>query len=156
MGYMHIENLYKNIDIMSFKECYALEKIHGTSAHISWKDNKILYFSGGGKHDTFVKMFNNEELMKKFSEHFPNDTVILYGESYGGKQQGMSQTYGVEPRFILFDVQIGDIWLDVPNAEDVTKKMGLEFVDYVKIKTDLELIDKERDKPSTQSKRNGN
>jgi len=155
MGYMHIENLYKNIDIMSFKECYALEKIHGTSAHISWKDNKILYFSGGGKHDTFVKMFNNEELMKKFSEHFPNDTVILYGESYGGKQQGMSQTYGVEPRFILFDVQIGDIWLDVPNAEDVTKKMGLEFVDYVKIKTELELIDKERDKPSTQSKRNG-
>lgn len=29
MGYLHISNLYKDIDILLFKECYALEKIHG-------------------------------------------------------------------------------------------------------------------------------
>lgn len=38
MGYMHIDNLYKNQDMLIFRECYALEKIHGTSAHVSWKD----------------------------------------------------------------------------------------------------------------------
>jgi hypothetical protein len=29
MGYRHIENLYKNKMILMFKECYAMEKIHG-------------------------------------------------------------------------------------------------------------------------------
>ena len=27
MGYLHIDNLYKNTTILNFKECYALEKI---------------------------------------------------------------------------------------------------------------------------------
>jgi hypothetical protein len=30
MGYLHIDNLYKSQDILLFKRCYALEKIHGT------------------------------------------------------------------------------------------------------------------------------
>lgn len=29
MGYMHINNLYKNQEILMFKECFALEKVHG-------------------------------------------------------------------------------------------------------------------------------
>lgn len=33
MGYLHIDNLYKNRDILLFRECWALEKVHGTSAH---------------------------------------------------------------------------------------------------------------------------
>ena len=32
MGYLHIENLYKAQDILLFRECYALEKVHGTAA----------------------------------------------------------------------------------------------------------------------------
>ncbi len=44
MGYLHIENLYKNIDIMQFKECYAMEKIHGTSAHVRFKDGEVAFF----------------------------------------------------------------------------------------------------------------
>ena len=39
MGYMHIDNLYKNVTIMLFKEAYVLEKIHGTSAHITWSND---------------------------------------------------------------------------------------------------------------------
>ena len=37
MAYMHIDNLYKNQEVLLFKECYAMEKIHGTSAHIRSK-----------------------------------------------------------------------------------------------------------------------
>ena len=29
MSYMDMDNLYKNQDILMFKECYALEKLHG-------------------------------------------------------------------------------------------------------------------------------
>jgi hypothetical protein len=157
MGYLHIDNLYKDQTILMFKECYALEKIHGTSSHISWnvKDKKVNFFSGGESHEKFVSIFDIEFLEKSFSENFIDSNVTIYGEAYGGKQQGMSATYGKELKFIGFDVKIGEYWLNVPNAENVCKIMNIEFVDYVKVKTDLESLNAERDKPSTQAKRNG-
>jgi len=155
MGYLHIDNLYKNQDILLFKECYALEKIHGTSANIKWKDDKIIFFSGGSKYESFKKIFDISFLEKKFKELFEGIDVTIFGESYGGKCQGMSETYGKEMKFIVFDVKIDENWLNVPNAEEVTKKLNLEFVDYVKIKTDLKLLDAERGKESTQAIRNG-
>jgi hypothetical protein len=157
MGYLHIDNLYKDQTILMFKECYALEKIHGTSSHISWnvKDKKVNFFSGGESHEKFVSIFDIEFLEKTSSENFIDSNVTIYGEAYGGKQQGMSATYGKELKFIGFDVKIGEYWLNVPNAENVCKTMNIEFVDYVKVKTDLESLNAERDKPSTQAKRNG-
>ena len=157
MGYLHISNLYKDITIMNFKECYALEKVHGTSAHIKWRfeSNEISYASGGEKHAKFIGLFDDGKLKTLFQEHFPDGDVILFGEAYGGKQQGMSETYGKELHFIVFDVKIGETWLNVPNSEDVTKKMGLEFVPYNKIITDLEVIDKERDSYSQVAVRRG-
>jgi hypothetical protein len=155
MGYLHIDNLYKNTEILLFKECYAMEKIHGSSAHLQWKDNKIRFFSGGEKHETFKKIFDERFLESKFKELFEGINTTIFGEVYGGKCQGMSETYGKEMKFIVFDVKVGDNWLDVPNAEDVSKKFNLEFVDYVKVKTDLELLNAERDKDSTQAIRNG-
>jgi hypothetical protein len=154
MGYAHIDNLYKNIDIMQFKECYAMEKIHGTSAHIAWKDRKIRFFAGGGKHDAFVNLFEVNILNDIFMKEFDLDMVV-YGESYGGKQQGMSSTYGKEPAFIVFDVKIGTNWLNVPDAKDVATMLGLEFVSYIKISTDIKSIDSARDLPSVQAVRNG-
>lgn len=151
---MHIDNLYRNLDIMQFKECYAMEKIHGTSAHVRFKDGEVAFFAGGERHDNFVTLFDKEFLDEKFKEIFDCD-VVVYGEAYGGKQQGMSATYGKELKFVVFDVKVGGIWLDVPNAEDVATKLGLEFVYYTKVPTELKDIDVERDRPSTQAKRNG-
>ncbi len=157
MGYLHIPNLYKNTEILLFKECYAMEKIHGTSTHIQWKDGKIRFFSGGEKHEKFINLFNEQFLINKFTELFgvEESNIIIYGEAYGGKQQGMSHTYGKELKFIVFDVKIDDNWLDVPNAEDVTKKFNLDFVFYNKIKTDMNLLNFERDSDSIQAIRNG-
>ena len=53
MAYLHIDNLYKNQEILMFKECYALEKIHGTSAHVGFKEGAIHFFSGGENHERF-------------------------------------------------------------------------------------------------------
>lgn len=157
MGYLHIQNLYKDQTILMFKECYALEKIHGTSTHISWNyiNKTINFFSGGESHEKFVKLFDLEHLKTKFEELFLDSNVIIYGEAYGGKQQGMSKTYGNELKFIAFDVLVDDMWLSVPNAENVANKFNLEFVDYVKTSTKLEDLDAERDKESTQAVRNG-
>lgn len=154
---MHINNLYKDQTILMFKECYALEKIHGTSAHISWiaKDGVVKFFSGGESHERFVSIFDVRFFLQVFSENFPDSNVIVYGEAYGGKQQGMGKTYGKELKFIGFDVKIGEYWLSVPNAEGVCKKLNIEFVDYVKTSTDLIALNAERDKDSTQAIRNG-
>lgn len=154
MSYLHIDNLYKNQDILLFRECYAMEKIHGSSAHLTYHTGELTFFSGGESHERFVQLFNKDFLIEKFKEIGQNE-VIIYGEVYGGKCQGMSETYGKELKFIAFDVKIGDSWLDVPKAELIVKTLGLEFVDYVKCSTNLEDLDKERDKDSTQALRNG-
>jgi|SRR5579863_4855010 len=154
MGYLHIENLYKNQTIMLFKECYALEKIHGTSAHISFKDGQLHLNSGGEKHDNFVKLFDQEALAKGMADLGAME-VVVFGEAYGGKQQGQSWRYGKELRFVAFDVKIGDCWLDVPNAEQVARRLGLDFVHWKQVSTDIEALNAERDTPSEQARRNG-
>lgn len=146
--------MYQSQEILLFKECFALEKIHGSSSHISWKDNKLNFFSGGEKHETFIKIFNQEELAMKFTE-LGVSSAIVNGEVYGGKCQGMSATYGKEMKFVAFDVRIDEKWLSVPQADDFVKSLGLEFVDYVKISTDLTAIDAARDADSVQAVRNG-
>jgi len=156
MSYLDIPNLYKEQSILLFRECFSLEKLHGTSAHITYKNGRVDFFAGGGKYENFVKLFDEESLKKKFEEMALGEkTIIIYGESYGGKMQGMSKTYGVEPKFAAFEVKIGDSWLNVPKAEKIVSDLGLEFVHYKKIPTTLEVIDAERDAPSIQAVRNG-
>jgi hypothetical protein len=155
MGYLHINNLYKDASILGFKEVWALEKIHGTSAHISWKDNKLSFFSGGASYNTFVDLFDSELLIRLFTENFNNINLVIYGEAFGGKMQKMSKTYGANLQFIVFDVKIDDVWTTVLAAENIATKLGLEFVPYNRIPTTLEDIDAERDRDSEVAIRRG-
>lgn len=154
MGYMHIDNLYKSQTILLFRECYALEKVHGTSAHIRWTKGVISFYAGGEKHDNFVALFNKERLADSFAA-LGHDEVIVYGEAYGGKQQGMRNTYGDALRFIAFDVKIGDLWLNVPSMDRAATNLGFEVVPWRKVSTHLAVLDAERDLPSEVSVRRG-
>ena len=157
---MHIENLYRPAaqSILLFREVYALEKIHGTSAHIAWRTidgNQLLtFFAGGESHANFVDLFDAAALTQAFTA-LGHPDVVVYGEAYGGKQQGMRHTYGDKLCFIVFDVKIGETWLAVPDAEDVAKKLGLEFVPYHKVCSELTALDAERDRPSEVAVRRG-
>lgn len=157
MSYLHIPNLYRSQLILMMRECYALEKCHGTSAHISYlsSPNGDLTFSSGGESATnFRNLFNEESLIKGF-QALGQPEVIVYGEAYGGKQQGMKATYGPELKFIVFDIKFGDIWLSVPEMDQVATSLGLEVVPYHKVTTDLAAIDAERDRPSEIAVRRG-
>ena len=155
MGYCEIENLYKERRILLMKEVYAMEKIHGTSAHISYKSGRLDFFAGGGAHKPFLEHFDQEDLLKGFEAMGVGDSsVIIYGENYGGKIQGMSATYGKHQKFVAFDVKIGDCWLNVPKAEKVVNDLGLEFVYYDKVETTLEILNYVRDAISIQGYRN--
>ncbi len=156
MGYLHIDNLYKNQDILAFRTCYALEKIHGTSAHLTWKGGTLTFFSGGESHGRFITLFDHAALTALLLEKFGDAAeVTIYGEAYGGKQQGMSPTYGKELRFVAFDVEVGGVWLKVPDAAALASSLGLEFVHFDEIETSLAALDAARDAPSVQSVRNG-
>lgn len=154
MGYADISNLYRAQEILLFKRCYATEKVHGTSAHLSWNEGKLGFFSGGEKHEKFVGLFDQEKLTAIFTANFGDMKVMVHGEAYGGKQQGMAHTYGPNLKFIVFDVKVEESWLSVPKAEKVASDLGLEFVHYVEIPTDIAVIDAERDADSVQAVRN--
>lgn len=154
MGYLHIDNLYKNQTVLELGELYALEKIHGTSAHVRYKAGELQFFSGGEKHSNFVALFDQDFLKVAF-ESLGLDEIIVYGEAYGGKQQGMKKTYGDQLKFVVFDVKFNGNWLTVPAAEQVAKFLKMEFVHYVKIEAKLSEIDRERDADSVQAIRNG-
>jgi hypothetical protein len=155
MSYMDINNLYKDADILLFKECFAMCKVHGTSAHVSWKEGQLHLFPGGEKMANFEKTVNKEQLIAAFTQHFATSPCVVFGEAYGGKCQGMKDTYGPDLKFIAFEVKIGDSWLAVPQAEDVAVKLGFEFVPYTKITTDMDKINAERDRPSIVAERRG-
>lgn len=154
MSYMHIENLLKAQEILLFKEAYAMEKIHGSSSKVSWRDGQVVLSPGGVSAVNFSKIFITLGLEGGFTR-LGHSTVVVYGEVYGAKTQGMKATYGVELKFIAFEVQIGACWLAVPDAEEVVKSLGLEFVHYVKVRATLEELDVQRLAPSEQAFRNG-
>jgi len=154
MSYLHIDNLYKNQDILQFKQCYSLEKIHGTSANISYNNKTLHFCPGGEKYERFIALFNKDELKEKI-EQLGVEKIVIFGEAYGGKQQGMRDTYGNQLKFVVFEVKIENTWLAVPQAEEVVKSLGLEFIHYVRIPTIIGFIDGERDSDSIQAIRNG-
>jgi hypothetical protein len=155
---MKISNLYRGEaqQILLFKECWASEKVHGTSAHIGFGPDGVKLFSGGASHDEFAKLFNLQELMDKvyalFTEFVVGQplptTITVYGEAYGGKMQAMSGTYGKQLMFIAFEVKIGDKWLSPAKAKDVATQLGFEFVPCELIPADMEHIDFQRNRPS--------
>src|SRR5882724_1670874 len=113
MGYLSIPNLYRPEaqQILAFKQVYALEKIHGTSAHITWTGTEVQFFSGGEPFAKFKALFDEEKLKTVFEEKFHIlHRATVYGEAYGGKQQGMSATYGPSLKFVAFDVDIDGTW----------------------------------------------
>lgn len=159
MGYQKIQNLYQNVDVLLFRECYAMEKIHGSSAHVAYNSHpdlscNLTFFPGGESHVRFTSIFDQPDLHLKFAK-LGVFTIIVHGEVYGGKCQKQSHRYGKDLKFVAFDVLIDDHWLSVPNAHDVCKKLGIEFVHYVKGPATLEFVDEQRDLPSVQAVRNG-
>lgn len=167
MGYRKIPNLYRPeiADILEEPQLYAMEKIHGTSAHIKYHNGKLTFHSGGANHQEFVKLFDPTRLENNLLGMLREpgctwDSVVIYGEAYGGKMNAQAWRYGKPLRFVAFDVCLVDgfeaeTWLTVPDADLFVKDLELEFVHYEVVSSKLVDLDAARDKPSTQAKRNG-
>lgn len=155
MGFAHIENLYKCQDILLFRECYALEKVHGESAWISLHREKGMeFFSGGASMVNFKAMFD-EQKIKAHLESLGCEKATVFGEVHGGEIMSASNTYGKKMAFTAFDLSIDNLFLAVPQMEELLVQFGFEVIPYKKIPTTMEAIDAERDAPSIVSVRRG-
>jgi hypothetical protein len=107
----------------------------------------VSFFSGGANHQNFVALFDIDTLAQCFRDfgHGDDCEIVVYGEAYGGKEQGMRDTYGPDLKFVVFEAKVDKYWLAVPKAEAVAKALGLEFVPYAGITFTLSAIDAERE-----------
>jgi ATP-dependent RNA circularization protein (DNA/RNA ligase family) len=65
----------------------------------------------------------------RFAEKFP-DGVCLYGEGYGAKIQSGGK-YRPDQDFVLFDVKVGEWWLERQSVEDIADEFGLDVVPII-------------------------
>lgn len=120
------------------------EKVDGTNIRIMF-DGSIKF---GGKTDNaqipshLADKLNDLFLpmADKFAEIFP-DGCCLYGEGYGAKIQKGGGNYRPDQGFVLFDVKIGDWWLNRSSIEDVASKLGLDIVPIIGKGTLFEMVE---------------
>ncbi len=114
------------------------EKVDGTNIRVAFDGKDVVY--GGRSDDAQIPttlmyaldgLFKTFEQRKKLEAVFGTDEtdVTLYGEGYGNKIQAVGKDYiadGVS--FVLFDVKVGDFYLERQNVEDVADKLGIKVV----------------------------
>ncbi len=110
------------------------EKVDGTNIRVKWDGKQVSFAGKTDRADTPKFLFD------KLSELFPLEIFLanelpplcLYGEGYGAKIQKGGGNYipdGVN--FILFDVNIDEMWLERHNVEDIAKKLMIKVVPVV-------------------------
>jgi hypothetical protein len=115
------------------------EKVDGTNIRVMFDGNEIRY---NGKTDnaqlpgdlieTLHKQFDPQlELFKEtFCKEGEEVQVCFYGEGYGGSIQKGSK-YSLDKKFVLFDILIGDMWLQRKDVEELAEKFVCDIVPIV-------------------------
>jgi ATP-dependent RNA circularization protein (DNA/RNA ligase family) len=118
------------------------EKVDGTNIRVIFKDGGITF---GGRTDDaqipaqLVARLNERflPLAEKLGEMFPDarwaghGQAVLYGEGYGAKIQKGGGNYRADQDFVLFDVRVGQWWLQRADVHDVAQKLGLDVVPVI-------------------------
>lgn len=132
------------------------EKVDGTNVRVIWDGASVTF---GGKTDNaqipavLVTVLNNmfmtiekRQLLKEMFND-PNGEppqVCLYGEGYGASIQSGGNYISTGVDFILFDVKVGDWWLQRENVEEIATKLGLKVVPIIGEGTLEEMVEKTR------------
>ncbi len=127
----------KTVEFLSKNIWVFTEKIDGTNIRIHWDGHKVEF--GGRTERSQIPaplvnvlnvMFGGQENEELFEQKFGENDVVLFGEGYGpGIQTGGA--YRKDVSFILFDVLIGDIFLERENVEDIANTFGIDVVPIV-------------------------
>lgn len=131
-----VEGSFRNecVEYLKDNEWTFTEKVDGTNIRVIWDGHKVRFAGRSDNadiHGTLIERLQeyfqgntNEEL---FEEKFGETPVVFYGEGYGGKIQKGS-AYRPTPDFIMFDVKVGDIWLERENILEIAKAFNVDVV----------------------------
>ena len=128
------------------------EKVDGMNVRICYHhDNGIINFKGKTDKADFPKPLGLrlEERFRKngsfdfFPDHFDTD-VCLYGEGYGSKIQKGGK-YRDDQDFVLFDIKIGNTWLQRKDVEEIGAELDLDVVPVLDHGTLWDMVEAVRD-----------
>lgn len=122
------------------------EKVDGTNIRVMFSGEGHLEFRGktdraqlpGPLVERLQERFCPQ--IKTFKVFFPNG-VCLYGEGYGAKIQKGGGNYRQDQDFVLFDVKVGEWWLQREDVKDVAGVFGLDIVPVVRSGTLDDLVE---------------
>ena len=130
-------------EYLANNEWVFTEKVDGMNIRVMFDGENITF---GGKTDranlpsNLVTHLNNHFMprRKHFAEQFP-DGVCFYGEGYGaGIQKGGCYRSG--QAFVLFDIKIGEWWLERPDVMPIAAAFAMEIVPIFKPGTLADMV----------------
>ena len=111
------------------------EKVDGMNIRVMLQNGAVAF---GGKTDAaqipaqLVTRLNERFLpMAETMQKVFGCDACLYGEGYGAKIQKGGGNYRQDQDFVLFDVRVGEWWLQRSDVEDVAAKLGIEVVPII-------------------------
>lgn len=134
-----IEGKFRNktVEFLKDNEWDFTEKIDGTNIRVVWDGHEVSFYGRTDKAqipkhlmERLTSLFSSNEAEEIFEQKFGNNEVMLFGEGYGVKIQN-GGLYRNDVDFILFDVLVGDIYLERENVEDVAKAFGIDVVPII-------------------------
>lgn len=124
------------------------EKVDGTNIRIGWDGKQVSF--GGRTDAASIPAFLVNHLKAAFTEEklraqFQDTEVTLYGEGYGAKIQKGGGNYKDDGQsFVLFDILIGNYWLERPTLVEIANNLGIEIVPVIFTGTLFEAEDRTR------------
>jgi len=130
-------------EFANVKNWWTTEKIDGTNLRLTYVKGQPVEINGRTDNadlprpllEYLVKTFPVEKFTTAFSDIKDNPLVTLYGEGYGPRIN-TGENYRTDGfSFRLFDVRVGEWWLEPQNIADVATKMGIKTVPAVGVMT---------------------
>lgn len=123
------------------------EKVDGTNIRLSVKDGKLVV--GGRTENAQIPAFLLESIHAltdggALSRAFDTEDFILFGEGYGARIQKGGGNYRPDTSFVLFDVLVGNWWLQRDAVEDIATKLGMDVVPIIGSGTLPEMVEMTR------------
>ena len=124
-------DLYQSLNNIQW---IGTEKVDGTNIRVHWDGHRVTFGGRTDKADIqrelmdyLTDLFCSQEMEYVFEQIFEDKDVTLYGEGYGAKIQSGGD-YSPTQKFILFDIEIDDYYLNRTSVEDIANRLGLDIV----------------------------
>jgi len=131
------------------------EKVDGTNIRILWDGHKVSFGKRTNNTSIPVHLLNyltdkfiSREAEELFEQKFGENEVMFYGEGFGEKIQKGGGDYG-EVSLALFDIEIGGVYLERENIEELARAFGINCVPVVLMGTIQDGIDFIKSKPKS-------